>query len=70
MSRSPPKAIGRYYLDREDGLRIFLTEADIPTGHIEEAVSVLRSDPEHVIEDVRLTPQQITKLGFWSDVTG
>ena len=58
------------YLDREDGLRIFLTEADIPTGHIEEAVSVLRNDPEHVIEDVRLTPQQITKLGFWSDVTG
>jgi len=58
------------YLHCEDGLRIFLKEADIPTGHIEEAVSVLRRDPEHVIEDVRLTPKQITKLGFWSDVTG
>jgi hypothetical protein len=58
------------YLHYEDGLRIFLKEADIPTGPIEEAVSVLCKDPEHVIEDVRLTSQQITKLGFWSDVTG
>ena len=58
------------YLHCEDGLRSFLKDADIPAGHIEEAVSVLRKDPERVIEDVRLTPQQITKLGFWSDVTG
>jgi hypothetical protein len=58
------------YLHCEDGLRTFLKEANIPTGHIEEAVSVLRKEPEHVIEDGRLTPQQITKLGFWSDVTG
>ncbi len=58
------------YLHGEDGLRIFLKDADIPAGHIEQAVSVLRKDPEHVIEDVRLTSQQTTKLGFWSDVTG
>jgi hypothetical protein len=58
------------YLHGEDGLRTFLKEANIPTGHIEEAVSVPRKEPEHVIEDVRLTPQQITKLGSWSDVTG
>jgi len=57
------------YLHREDGLRIFLKDADIPAGHIEQAVGALRKDPEHVIEDVRLTPQQITTLGFWGDVT-
>ncbi len=57
------------YLHREDGLRIFLKDADIPAGHIEKAVSTLRKEPEHVIEDVRLTSQQITKLGFWSDAT-
>ena len=57
------------YLHCEDGLRIFLRDADIPAGHIETAVSALREDPEHVIEDVRLTSRQITKLGFWSDVT-
>jgi hypothetical protein len=57
------------YLHCEDGLRSFLKDADIPAGHIEQAVSALREDPERVIEDVRLTPHQITKLGFWSDVT-
>jgi hypothetical protein len=57
------------YLHCEDGLRTFLKEADIPTGQIEEAVRVLRKDPEHGIENVRLTSQQITKLGFWGDVT-
>jgi hypothetical protein len=57
------------YLHCEDGLRSFLKDADIPAGPIEQAVSALREDPERVIEDVRLTPHQITKLGFWSDVT-
>ncbi len=57
------------YLHGEDGLRSFLTDADIPAGHIQQAVSALRGDPEHVIEDVRLTPHQITTLGFWSAVT-
>ena len=58
------------YLRGEDGLRSFLKDADITAGHIEQAVSALREDPERVIEDVRLTPHQVTTLGFWSDVTG
>jgi len=57
------------YLHGEDGLRSFLKDADIPAGHIDQAVSALREDPERVIEDVRLTPRQVTTLGFWSDVT-
>ena len=57
------------YLHGEDGLRSFLKGANISAGHIEQAVSALREDPERVIEDVRLTPHQVTTLGFWSDVT-
>src|ERR1700738_796994 len=57
------------YLHCEDGLRSFLKDADITAGHIEQAVSALREDPERVIEDVRLTPHQVTTLGFWSDAT-
>ena len=56
-------------LHGEDGLRSFLKDADIPAGHIDQAVSALHEDPERVIEDVRLTPHQITALGFWSAVT-
>ncbi len=57
------------YLQGEDGLRFFLRDADIPAGDIEEAVSALRENPEHVVEDVRLTAERLTKLGLLSDVT-
>jgi hypothetical protein len=57
------------YLRGEDGLRSFLKDADSTAGHIEQAVSALREDPERVIVDVRLTPHQVTTLGFWSDAT-
>ena len=52
------------YVHREDGLRIFLKEADVPTGHIERAVTALRTDVEHVVEPVRLTSERLKELGF------
>ena len=67
MLRSARKATGTCTF--AVSLRSFLKDADSTAGHIEQAVSALREDPERVIEDVRLTPHQVTTLGFWSDAT-
>jgi hypothetical protein len=57
-----PASLGRGGYRRHAG-------TDGPRSLRRPAVNALREDAEHVIEDVRLTPQQITTLGFWGDVT-